>query len=73
MHWHNFQVNVLVLISYQPNFVPHDRTNLDSGLIKEVHYFVSDDTSHDTFFVHHASLEPSTKSKVHSKQSHCLE
>jgi hypothetical protein len=56
MHWHNFQVTILVLISYQPSFVPHDLTNLDSGLIKEVHYFVSDDTSHDTFFVHHAFM-----------------
>jgi hypothetical protein len=53
MHWHNFQVTILVLIRYQPSLVLHDLINLDSSLIKEVHYFVLDDTSHDTLFVQH--------------------
>jgi hypothetical protein len=56
MHWHNFQVTILVLISYQPSFIPHDLTNLDSGLIKEVHYIILDDISHDTLFVQHAFM-----------------
>jgi hypothetical protein len=56
MHWHNFQVTIIVFISYQPSFVPHDPINLDSGLIKEVHYFVLNDTSHDTFFVPHVFM-----------------
>jgi hypothetical protein len=55
MHWHNFQA-ILVFINYQPNLIPHDLTNPDSGLIKEVHYFVSNDTSHDTLFVQHAFM-----------------
>jgi hypothetical protein len=56
MHWHNSQVTILVLISYQPSFIPHDLTNPSSGLIKEVHYIVSDDTSHDTLFVQHVFM-----------------
>jgi hypothetical protein len=56
MHWHNFQVIIMVLINYRPSLVPLDLTNLDSGLIKEIHYFVLDDMNHDTLFVQHVFM-----------------
>jgi hypothetical protein len=56
MHWHNFQVTILVLIRYRPSLILHDLINLDSSLIKEVHYFVLYDTSHDTLFVQHVFM-----------------
>jgi hypothetical protein len=37
-------------IPYQPSFVPFDLTNPTFGLIKDVHYFVPDDMSHNTLF-----------------------
>ncbi len=53
MHWHNFEVTILVHITYchNPNYDPIDP---NSQVLKEVHYYVSDDNSHDTFFVQHA-------------------
>jgi len=54
MHWHNFQVKIFVQISYERNPLV-DLTNLDS-IIKEVHYYVSDDPSHDSLFVQHAFM-----------------
>ncbi len=55
MHCHNFQVTILVFISYWPSLIFHDLTNPNFGLIKEVHYFVSYDTNHDTLFVQHVN------------------
>jgi hypothetical protein len=55
MHWHNFQVNILVHITYHRN-PGHDGTDLDSPLLKEIHYYVSNDTSHDSLFVQHAFM-----------------
>ncbi len=49
-------MTIIVLISYRPSFIPHDLTNSDFGLIKEVQYIVSDDTNHDTLFVQHAFM-----------------
>jgi hypothetical protein len=49
-------VNVLVIINYRLGLTPHDLTNPNSSLIKEVHYFVSNDTNHDTLFVQHVFM-----------------
>ncbi len=43
MHWHNFQVSILVHISYRQNLLV-DPTNPNS-IIKEVHYHVFNDPS----------------------------
>jgi hypothetical protein len=50
MHWHNFQVSILVHICYKKLTQRH---SLEDGFIvvKEVHYYVSNDTMHDTLFV----------------------
>jgi len=50
MHWHNFYVSILVHICYRK--LAHGRTLKDgSRVVKEVHYYVSNDTMHDTLFV----------------------
>jgi hypothetical protein len=50
MHWHNFQITIPVHITYRqnPNF---DLVVPEFRLLKEVHYYVSNDSSHDTLFV----------------------
>jgi hypothetical protein len=55
MHWHNFQMSILVHISYLRNPTP-DPIDAESKIIKEVHYFIFDDTSHDTLYVQHAFM-----------------
>jgi hypothetical protein len=55
MHWHNFQVNILVHINYQHNPLI-DHVTQDSIIIKEVHYYVSNDPSHDYLFVQHTFM-----------------
>jgi hypothetical protein len=53
MHWHNFQMTILVDITYRPN-PNYDPIDPNSQVLKEVHYYVSDDNNHDTFFIQHA-------------------
>jgi hypothetical protein len=50
MHWHNFQVSNLVKIAYRKN-PSFDSSGDELEMIKEVHYYVSDDTMHDTLFI----------------------
>ncbi len=55
MHWHNFRVTILVHITYRQNF-DFDPATPKSRLLKEMHYYVSNDSNHDTLFVQHAFL-----------------
>jgi hypothetical protein len=55
MHWHNFHITIPVHITYKQN-PKFDPTVLESKLLKEVHYYVSNDSSHDILFVQHAFL-----------------
>jgi hypothetical protein len=55
MHWHSAQVTILVMISYRRN-PAYDPCVHDSELLKDVYYFISDDSSHDTGFVQHSFL-----------------
>jgi hypothetical protein len=76
-HWHNFQVSILMHISYQHNPLTGP-INLDSTIIKEIQYNVFDDPSHDSLFVvcttcFHASFTNSTKCQLHSKATHCVD
>jgi hypothetical protein len=48
MHWHNNQITILVHITY--------RLNLEPLLLKEFHYYVSDDKTHDSLFVQHCFM-----------------
>jgi len=57
IHWHNFQVmNILVHVTYQSNPY-YDHVKPNSKVLKEVHYYVSNDISHDTQFVQHEYQE----------------
>ena len=49
MHWHNDQCTILVHISYR-------RSGTDSHVIKDMHFYISDDRKHDTHFVQHCFL-----------------
>jgi hypothetical protein len=55
MHWRSTQISILVLITYRINPL-FDPTIHESRFLKEVHYFVYDDTSHDTLYVQHALM-----------------
>lgn len=55
MHCHDTQVNILVHITYKqnPNYNPmFPKTRV----LKEVHYYLYDDTTHDTLLVQHAFM-----------------
>jgi hypothetical protein len=55
IHCHNFQVSILVHICYMK--LAQGQTSEDgSRVVKEVHYYVSDDIMHDTLFVQHAFM-----------------
>jgi hypothetical protein len=50
MHWRTSQISILVMITYRvnPEFDSHFH---ESRLLKDVYYYVSDDTRHDTLYV----------------------
>jgi hypothetical protein len=50
MHWHNDEITILVHITYRPN--PAWRIeNEEPLLLKEIHYYISDDKTHDSLYV----------------------
>ena len=49
MHWHTDQCTILVHITYR-------RSNKDDSIIKQMHFYISDDKKHDTLFVQHCFL-----------------
>ena len=55
MHWRSVQVSILVHITYRlnPNW---SNVNDEPLLLKEVHYYVSDDKVHDSLYVQHCFL-----------------
>jgi len=52
MHWHSFQITILVHITYchNPNQDPHDE---DSFILIDYHFYISNDCKHDSKFVQH--------------------
>ncbi len=54
MHWHSFQISILVHICYKwnPNFVANPNCG-EKKLLTKYHYYISDDNEHDTLFVQH--------------------
>ena len=52
MHWHNYQVSILVQISWtrNPNPNPMDPT---TNTMMRYNFYISDDKSHDSYFVQH--------------------
>ncbi len=52
MHWHSYQINILVHITYRSNF-NFDAYDEDSRVLTECHFYISDDHKHDFEFVQH--------------------
>jgi hypothetical protein len=50
MHWHSYQVSILVHISFRhnPDLDPYDE---DTWILNEYHFYISDDRLHDSAFV----------------------
>jgi len=56
MHWHNFQISILVHITYHRNPEYDILDSCSLPFLKEVHYYVSNDKHHDSLFVQHAFM-----------------
>ncbi len=52
MHWHSYQISILVHITYRSNldFDMHDE---DTKILIEYHFYISNDRKHDYEFVQH--------------------
>jgi hypothetical protein len=52
MHWHSYQVTILVHISWIRNahLDPDDESTKN---IMQYHFYISDDKKHDNYFVQH--------------------
>jgi len=50
MHWHSYKVTILAHITWQhiQDVDPHDEI---SNVIMKYHFHISDDKSHDSYFV----------------------
>ena len=53
MHWHSQQITILVHITYRLN-PKYDDQFPKSRILKETHYYLSDEKEHDSLFVQHA-------------------
>jgi hypothetical protein len=54
MHKYNFQISILVHITYRVD-LHFNPSNLQSfKIFKEVHYYINDDKTYDYLFVQHA-------------------
>jgi hypothetical protein len=53
MHWHSQQIMILVHITYMWN-PEYDEQVPESRILKETHYYVSDEKEHDSLYVQHA-------------------
>jgi hypothetical protein len=54
MHWHSFQLTILVHICYRWNFACiADPSSIENKFVTKYHYYIFDNTKHDTLFVHH--------------------
>jgi hypothetical protein len=54
MHWHSFQLTILVHICYRWNdaYIENPNSRAKKFII-EYHYYLSNDTEHDILFVQH--------------------
>jgi hypothetical protein len=55
MHWHSFQITILVHITFCVDQIT-GQGNDDKKIIKETHFYVSDDKEHDTMFMQHCFM-----------------
>jgi len=59
MHWHSYQISILMHITYQSN-LNFDGYDEDFKVLTKYHFYVLDDRKHDFEFVQHCF-------KLHSK------
>ena len=52
MHWHSYQVSILVHITFRHN-PDLDPYNEDTFILTEYHFYITDDKHHDSEFVQH--------------------
>ncbi len=52
MHWHNYQINILLHMTYRhnPHPNPYDEESLN---LNEYRFYIFDDQEHDSQFVQH--------------------
>jgi hypothetical protein len=55
MHWHNYQCTILVHISWMRNPNP-DLDDGNSNTIMRYYFYISNDKTHDSYFVQHYLL-----------------
>ncbi len=54
MHQYNFQISIPVHITYKVDLHFNQTNPQSSKILKEVHYYINDDKTHDSQFVQHA-------------------
>jgi hypothetical protein len=52
MHWHTYQISILVHISFCHNLAPNPYDE-DSKILSKYHFYISDHCKHDLEFVQH--------------------
>ena len=55
MHWHSYQITILVHITWVRNPTP-DPNDESTRNIMEYHFYISDDKKHDSYFVQHCLM-----------------
>jgi hypothetical protein len=53
VHWYNFQINILVHITYKVNHEFNTSHPQGFKILKEIHYHINDDKNHNSLFVWH--------------------
>jgi hypothetical protein len=52
MYYHSIQITILVMVTYHRN-PRYDPCIHESKLLKDIHYFISDEKLHDTAYMQH--------------------
>jgi hypothetical protein len=56
MYYYSDQISILVQVTYHPDIMEDDAED-GAQMIRETHYYISDDKSHDTLFVQHCFMQ----------------
>lgn len=56
MHWYNSKISILVHITYRMNLDFDPKNPQSSQILKEVHYYISNNKMHNNLFVQHVLI-----------------
>jgi hypothetical protein len=56
MYYYSDQISILVQVTYHPDIMEDDAED-GAQMIRETHYYISNDKSHDTLFVQHCFMQ----------------